>query len=157
MTALKLINYRGGLARFYLPSSWIEEYDQAGRGTFFGDKPDSGTLRISVLDADTPLDDGGPNETVDDVIAQISETEFIARLTSGAAIAQSRQTSIEDGQELLLHTWHIGVGVTPTHFRIIVFTYTVLAAQEFDPNVRQELAMLDRSISEGEYPAVKRG
>jgi hypothetical protein len=76
-------------------------------------------------------------------------------LPSGAAIAHSTKTTIENGKNLLLYTWQVGVSVTPAHFRVIIFTYTILATQEFDPNVRQEIAKLDQSISEGEYPAVR--
>src|SRR5690242_9407096 len=111
MSAMKLINYRGGLARFYLPSNWVEEYDQDGRGTFFEDKPDSGTLRISVMELDEPRDGLASAETVDDVVAEISATDSIERLPGGVAIAQTRQTVFIDGSEFLHHTWHIGIPI----------------------------------------------
>ena len=154
MTSMKLINYRGGIARFHLPSSWIEEYEPAGGATFFEDKPDSGTLRINIMDVDRPKD-GHSTKTAYDLISEISRTNSAERLTSGVVIAHSTQTAIENQQKLLLHTWHVGVCVTPTHFRIIIFTYTILAVQESAPNVQQEIAMLNQSISEGEYPAVR--
>lgn len=155
MSAMKLINYRGGIARFYLPSSWVEEYDQDGRGTFFEDKPDSGTLQISVMELDEPRDDLGPADTVDDVVAEISATDSVARLPGGVAIAQTKRTVLDGGCELLCHTWHIGIPVARTHFRIIIFTHAIHAMRAFDPHVCQELAMLNRSIAEGAYPAVR--
>ena len=155
MSGMKLINYRGGIARFYLPSSWLEEYDHDGRATFFEDKSDSGTLRVSVIELDEPRDDLGAADTVDDVIAEISATDSIERLPGGVAIAQTRQIVFVDGCELLWHTWHIGIPVGRAHFRIIIFTHAVRALQEFDPHIRQELAMLNRSIAEGAYPAVR--
>ena len=155
MSAMKLINYRGGLARFYLPSNWVEEYDQDGRGTFFEDKPDSGTLRVSVMELDEPRDDLGPADTVYDVVAEISATDSIERLPGGVAVAQTRQTVFVDGSEILWHTWHIGIPVARTHFRIIIFTRAIRAVYQFDPHICRELAMLNRSIAEGAYPAVR--
>jgi hypothetical protein len=37
----------------------------------------------------------------------------------------------------------------------VVFTYTILAGQEREPVMQQEIQLLDTSIREGEYPAVR--
>lgn len=150
MSSMKLINYRGGIARFYLPSSWVEEYDQEGRGTFYEDKPDASTFRISVMGI---MDDCGRPQTVDSVIAQISGAESVERLPGGIAIAQSSELANENGNELLIYTWYIGVPLAPARFRIVIFTYSILAAHESEPYALREIAMLNRSIAEGEYPA----
>jgi hypothetical protein len=49
----KRVVYRGGIASFDLPASWVEEYEAAGGGTFYEDRPDSGTLRLNVLGFDS--------------------------------------------------------------------------------------------------------
>lgn len=149
---MKLINYRGGIARFYLPSSWVEEYDQDGTGTFYEDKPDASTFRISVMGI---MDDSGRAQTVDAVIAQISEAESVERLPGGIAIAQSSCLTNKDGDELLIYTWYIGVPLAAAEFRIVIFTYAILAVHESEPYALQEIAMLNRSISEGEYSAAR--
>ena len=46
---LKPITYRGGLVKFYVPSTWVEGYEPDGGGTFYEDLPNSGTLRLNVL------------------------------------------------------------------------------------------------------------
>jgi hypothetical protein len=46
---LKLITYRGGIAIFEVPNSWVEEYESKGGGTFYEPRDDSGTLRLNVL------------------------------------------------------------------------------------------------------------
>lgn len=155
MTSMKRINYRGGIASFYLPSSWIEEYQPEGGGTFFEDRPDLGALRINVISIEKPLSKVGPADAIDHVIAEISGTHSVHRLPSGAVIAQSSQTANEDGNELLIYFWHIGVPIAANYFRIIIFTYTTRAAQKSDPNIEQELAMLNRSISDGEYSTAR--
>lgn len=155
MSSTKLINYRGGIARFNLPSSWAEEYDEEGGAAFYEDKPDSGTLRINTMNIEKPPGEVGPADAIDNVIAEISGTDSVHRLPSGIVIAQSSQLANEDGNELSIDSWYIGVRIAANHFRIIIFTYTILAAQKSDPNVQQDIATLNRSISEGEYPAVR--
>ncbi|HMI53316.1 MAG TPA: hypothetical protein VK525_17510 [Candidatus Saccharimonadales bacterium] len=39
---LKTINYRGGVVRFRIPADWVEEYEEAGGGTFY--KPGDNTV-----------------------------------------------------------------------------------------------------------------
>lgn len=151
---MKLIVYRGGIAKFYLPSDWVEVYEPTGGGTFFGERPDAGTLRINAMDLDKPPDD--PTNTAYDFLKKISNTSSIKNTSNGVAVGYSTQRTIESEKKLVLHTWQIGVQITPVHFRLIVFTYTILEAHEFDQNVQREIAMLEQSISEGEYPA-KRG
>jgi len=151
---MKSINYRGGIARFNLPSSWVEEYDDEGGGTFYEDKPDSGTLRLNVMNIEKPPGQVRPTDTVDNVLAEISGAE-VHRLPSGVVLAQSSHLADEEGEELSIETWYIGVTIASNHFRIIIFTYTILASQKSDANVLQEIATLNRSISEGDYPAVK--
>lgn len=150
---MKLINYRGGIARFYLPSSWVEEYEPAGGGTFFENRPDSGTLRINVIGTKKPSGEDKVH-TAYDLIKGMTDANSVKHLPNGCALGHSVKQGKEDGEDLLLYTWYVGVRITQIHFRIIIFTYTILAAQESDPNLRQEITMLDRSISEGEYPAV---
>lgn len=155
MLSMKSINYRGGIARFNLPSSWVEEYDQEGGGTFYEDKPDSGTLRLNVMNIEKPPGQVRPADTVDNVLAEISGANSVHRLPSGAVIAQSSHLADEDGSELSIESWYIGATIASNHFRIIIFTYTILASQKSDANVLQEIATLNRSISEGDYPAAK--
>ncbi|MBK8594774.1 MAG: hypothetical protein IPN83_04160 [Holophagales bacterium] len=40
---MKSITYRGGLVTFRIPRHWVEEYEEDGGGTFYEDRPDSGT------------------------------------------------------------------------------------------------------------------
>jgi hypothetical protein len=153
--SMKQIVYRGGIAQFCLPASWVEEYEPAGGGTFYEDKPGTGTLRVNVMDLKKKSGDSPSTETAHDLLLEISKANSVESLPNGVALARSTRGAIENGEQLLLHTWHIGVRMTPSHFRIIVFTYTILAKQESTRDVQQEIAMLDGSISKGDYPAVE--
>ncbi len=151
---MKLINYRGGIARFYLPTSWVEEYELAGGGMFFDDKSDSGTLRISVVSAEKS---SGKDkiEAPEELIREISGTNAVEHLPNGATFGHSVTVGMEDGKELSIYTWYVGVPIAETIVRIIIFSYVILSAQKSDPLIQEEIEMLSRSISEGEYPAVK--
>jgi len=60
MIPLKTINYRGGIVRFRVPSSWLEEYKPEGGGTFYEDASDAGILRLNVLGFEKRAKDEGP-------------------------------------------------------------------------------------------------
>ena len=53
-TPLKTIVYRGGVLKFRIPSSWKEEYSDMDGGTFYEDRPYSGTLRVKVITLKVP-------------------------------------------------------------------------------------------------------
>jgi len=133
----------------------VEEYEPAGGGTFYEDGPDTGTLRINVMDFEKPAAAGSSAKTARDMLAGLGGSGEIEQLSAGVAIERSRRTAVESDKDLLIYTWQIGVGVTPAHFRLVVFTYTISAEQERKPAVEQEVQLLDKLIAEGEYPAVR--
>jgi len=155
MTMLKTINYRGGVAQFQIPSSWVEEYAPQGGGTFYPTGDDTGTLRINVMDFERSADEVASRQSAYDFLAGMQSVRDVERLPSGNAIARSAGPVVDQGEDLAIYTWQIGVCVTPAHFRIVVFTYTILAAQEHERAMQQELELIDRIITEGEYPAVR--
>ena len=59
-----------------------------------------------------------------------------------------------NGEKQIIFNWRIGLQITPTFFRLISFTHTILAKFESDPSTIQEIALVDKFIAEGEYPTV---
>ena len=112
MTALKAINYRGGIARFRVPSSWVEEYNPAGGGTFYEDGPETGTLRINVMNFEKP-EAGFSSETAQAILAGLDGAAEVRQRPDGVAVALSTHTAVEKGERLLIRTWRIGIRVTP--------------------------------------------
>lgn len=153
MPQLKTIQYRGGIAKFQLPSSWVEEYDPRGGGTFYEPGDDTGTLRINVLGFERP-----PNAPVTSATALLTRTPSIGEveaLPSGAAVLRYMKHGEERGVRLRLYRWEICVCVSAIHFRIVAFTYTILDGQEQKPEMQAELQLLDKLIVTAEYPAVR--
>lgn len=153
MTPTKLINYNGGVARFRIPAFWLEEHNPSGEAVFYEDRPDSGTLRVNVLDVRKTLESVNSAKTVNDFLIEVSGPSEVKQLHGDAAMTHAIKEAVENGKTLLLHIWQVGVRVTPTHFRLIIFTFTFLEKNKSDSEMKQEIASLDRFISEGEYPA----
>lgn len=155
MPTLKTIQYRGGIARFSLPASWAEEYEPRGGGTFYEPGDDTGTLRINVLDFQRQTDSTGPIPTAFDLLTRTRSVDETEALPSGVAVARYLTHAKESGEQLRIYNWRIGICVSPTHFRIVVFTYTIVDGQERAPDMQTELRLLDSLIVSGEYPAVE--
>lgn len=155
MTSLKTINYRGGIVRFRIPSSWVEEYEPEGGGTFYEDAPDSGTLRINVMGFEQRASEASTIETAHAMLSKLYGSDNVEQLPGGVAVARSNERTVEGDEELLVYTWQVGLRVLPASFRLVVFTYTILSAQEHTPAMQQELQLIDKIIAEAEYPAVR--
>lgn len=69
-----------------------------------------------------------------------------ATVVFGPRRCLSPESTVEEGERLATVYWHLAGAVPPQHFRLAVFSYTVLEAQLEDVSVRSELAMLDREI-----------
>jgi hypothetical protein len=150
MVRLKTINYRGGVVTFSIPASWREEYEPEGGGTFYEDKPDSGTLRLNVLTFEGPS--VGPSPSAIETLARPGDKERQVRpLRDGNAVARYIKSGGDQGQLLQIHYWEVANPVPPRHMRFVVFSYTILASQASDALIREELALLDRLICDAKF------
>jgi hypothetical protein len=144
-TDLKTVNYRGGLVRFSIPANWLEEYEPEGGGTFYEDRPDSGTLRLNVLSFDSP------DKPADEMARTAFPQETVERLPSGFSMRRYVKSANEKGQALDIHRWEIAVPVPPHGLRLVCFTHTILAGQQSDTRIATELKLLDASIRCAEF------
>jgi hypothetical protein len=93
--------------------------------------------------------------TAFDLLTCTRSADEVEALPSGIAIARYVTHADESDERLRIHNWQIGVCVSPTHFRMVFFTYTIVEGQERDSKMQEELELLDRLIAAGEYPAVE--
>jgi hypothetical protein len=145
MTRTKTISYRGGIVTFRVPESWREEYEPSGGGTFYEDRPDSGTLRLDVLSFSSK----------DEPAQQMALRAFPAGsyeiLSNGFPIQYEIKEATEHGAKLHLHSWSIAVPIPPHSMRLVMFCHTVLAGQENDPLIESELDLLQSSIRSASF------
>ena len=148
---MKDIQYRGGLVIFSVPKHWVEEYEPDGGGMFYENAPDTGTLRLNVITANspTPLSDDAAFEEL--VAMKSVKAESVQRLNNGNAIATSIERSSEQGQAITLFWWHVTNPVRPSHLRVANFSYTVLTAQEGSDIVKREVQLLTESIKDAKF------
>jgi hypothetical protein len=155
---MKTIDYRGGLVSFEIPTSWKEEYQPEGGGTFYEDRPDSGTLRLNVISFSSK-EPKTPTEAVADAFGP--DTHEI--LSSGLTMRRGMKDGEERSTKLHLYRWDVLVPVTATHSRLACFTYTVIADQDGTEPVKGELEMVEGmvrtarfSTAQGEAPRTAR-
>lgn len=142
---LKTISYRGGVVTFQIPSTWIEEYEEQGGGTFYEDSPDSGTFRLNVMTFKTPQP-SDQERAIEALQTGDWSNKKISKLNNGNAISHYFQPSEEDGQRLLIVYWEIANPLPPEHVRLAVFSYTILETQKDDPKLMKEIELLDNCI-----------
>lgn len=143
---LKPVIFRGGIASFGIPEAWREEYAPDGGGTFYEDKPDSGTLRLNVISI----------EKKEAMPLEVATKELFAggnfeMLPVGFPMRRYLKKAEERGTALHLHRWEILVPVLPNRWRLVCFTHTLLAAQEENPAAQAELQLVEAIIRQADY------
>ena len=146
MIPLKNVCYRGGIARFEIPASWIEEYEPVGGATFYEDRPDSGTFRLNVLSFSS-----NGKETGEQMVADLIAKSGYQALDNGLAIKHYVKQAEEHGESLLLHYWEVAVPVVQSSARLAIFSYTILASQANDHQVQREIELLGRCVCAGDF------
>ena len=149
--SLKEISFNGGVIKFKIPSSWKEEYGKNGKGAFYEDAPDTGTLRLQVITMQAPPDVEG-----DLLVLALSSLPGVDRqdveiLGNGNALAHSVQRSDEDGEEYTLYWWHLANHVPPDIVRMANYSYAILTSKENDSKTREEIELLERQIKQAVF------
>jgi hypothetical protein len=148
--ALKTVNYRGGVVRFRIPPDWVEEYEEAGGGTFYrpGDN-EGGTLRLETITGAAPKGKTVSVELMAELFAGDSAKYDVLPRPLGERSAMLRyDMPAEDrGRSLMIRVWRIFQALPPNNFRHALFTYT-LPSERFNlPESVAEMEFLDREIS----------
>lgn len=149
---LKTINYRGGIVRFRIPENWVEEYEDAGGGTFYAPGDDTGTLRLSVLTMESPRGKAVDPITAAEVLQEGVQKygASVVPLRAGIALIQYDLPAVERGHSLNIRYWRVAQSLSPRHVRLAIFSYTLLADQFNDPTFQDELDVIDREIRAAE-------
>lgn len=145
MTSLKPIAYRGGIVRFEIPSDWIEEYEPSGGGTFYENRPDSGTLRLNVLSfssKDTPAEE---------MARSVFKDKTTDVLPSGFLMRHYIKAAEEKGEGLEIYRWEVAVPIEPFSLRLVMFAHTIVEGQQSDPRIAAELKMIAHSVLKAEF------
>ena len=149
MINTKKIDYRG-ILKFYIPFNWVEEYDEMEGGTFYGESPDSGTLRLKLISANTPKDSKVSNASkiLEDIISKGSESIL---LPNNNAFKMLFEQTIESGSEITIFYWHLLQFLEPNHVRLANFSYTVLTNQLEIESVRKEIDFISEQVKNAKY------
>jgi hypothetical protein len=150
--ATKRIVYRGGIAEFDVPAAWREEYGEDGDATFYDDRPGGGTLRLSVLSGRAD-----PPRTPAEFLEHFESKGPFDVLEGGRRLRATVEPFEEDGVACVMHLWEIAMVLPPEHFRLAIYTYSVVAASADDPANRAAVALVDRSVRRAEFASAYHG
>lgn len=144
--SLKEINFHGGVIKFNIPSNWKEEYGKNGKGAFYEDAPDTGTLRLSVVTMEAPPDAKGNLLVL--ALSSIPDIDQknIEILANGNALAHAVQRSEDEGTKITLYWWYLANHVPPNDVRMAVYSYAILTSKENDRKTKEEIGLLERQI-----------
>jgi hypothetical protein len=142
--ASKQVVYRGGIASFEIPESWVEEYEREGGGTFYEPRDDSGTLRLNVLSFSSE------NEPATEMARSALEGAN-GHSCEGFPLNYEVDESQEDDAQLEIHRWQVAVPVLPHSVRLAIFSYAILAGQLIQPHIAEELKFVDTSIRNAKF------
>jgi hypothetical protein len=143
---MKTIRYRGGVVTFRIPAYWTEEYKEDGGGVFYDENNDTGTLRLNILTfaSKTPVTARTAMSLLEPR-RQEYQGELID-LGHGNALLRYTEEAEEDGEALTIHYWQIANVVSPNHFRLAIFSYTVATELDDDEDVAAEVAILEEEL-----------
>ena len=144
---MKTIAYRGGVITFRLPATWKEEYQPEGGGTFFDDRPGSGTLRLNVLTFKAPEGKLPADGYAHFAGTPLKDGERLIRTPHGDGLKISKKSAEEDGTKMDLYFWQLAHCAPPQKFYIASFTWTILSTQSGDAKFQKEIAFLTDEIS----------
>jgi hypothetical protein len=141
---LKTIDYRG-VVTFRIPESWKEEYSDMEGGTFYADRPGSGTLRLMLISAIMP-EEVSHKTAYESLRATKSVPAPAEALPNGNALARFERASLDQGHRVKIIFWIVNNAVPPRKLRTANFSYAFLESQSEDKRILSEIALLDQEI-----------
>jgi len=149
LTGMKIINYRGGVVRFRLPSRWLEEYDEEGGGRFHDPEVESGTLYLNVMtfQSEAPVSAEAARGML-----QVRADNVGTEITSpDDGLEHLHYQAEEEDGEFVVWYWEVADTVPPHHARMAIFAFSVEADLADDEEVQEALSMLRQEIPRCEF------
>jgi hypothetical protein len=143
--ALKMVRYRDAVS-FPIPVGWKEEDEPGVQGTFYEEGPDTGTLRVSVMQWL-----GSSEEDRNRIVKSILLPGNVETLKQGVYLKKEVKDGSEGGEALKLHRWLVVLALPENTCRLVAFTHTITAAQEKDRATVVELAAVDFAVRNAVY------
>jgi hypothetical protein len=154
--AMKSIVYRGGVVTFRIPSQWREEYSDVDGGTFYEDRPSSGTLRLKIISMVAPrrLQANSAMDLLQIAIDQLTKVglEGTTKVRKdGNAVLKYEEATSELGTSLTIFYWVVANPLPPRHARVATFSYSVLAKRRNEPQIQRDLEVLEAEIESATF------
>ena len=76
---------------------------------------------------------------------------MVTPLPNGNAMLTHYKDCEEEGEDLRIYFWQITNYVHPKHVRVAAFSYTILAGQENEPTIANELEIIREQIPKATF------
>ncbi len=139
--SMKPINYRNAVT-FSIPSNWAVENEPGRQASFYERRPGSGTLKVNAYGFERD-DPEGIDAGVD--LPPALEDQPWQEVEGGVRLFADSRTPPHRA-DLLERRWLYQVPLSKNSYRLIVFTYTIVAALKDDPANAAEYALLDAVV-----------
>ena len=123
---------------------------------FYRDHPHSGTLRLSIITATSPMQ--VQSRSAFDILQGIANNlrnEGVEGTTKdrkdGNAVFKYEKADSEQGMRLTIFYWIVASALPPRHVRVATFSYTIIAEQRNQSQVQHDLEMLDAEIEAASF------
>jgi hypothetical protein len=143
--SLKKIKYRDAV-EFQIPSNWTYEDEPGIQGTFYLDKADTGTLRVSVFEFESETEEERNNRLGN--LFQSSNPETLAQ---GVYLKTEILEGKESGEKLLFYKWIVALALPDNLIRLVIYTHTIVEGQENESFIKNELEMVNESVRTAWY------
>ena len=137
-----------GRLTFSLPSSWLVQAEDDGAFLFYEDLPESGTLRLNLIEQQTADGQLANSRAIADLLQGLPDTEGaeVEILSGGRVLLTHRQTAEEQGTPLVVQFWLLATSVGPSDVKVAAFSFA-LDADKLNAEANQSaLALLDEQI-----------
>jgi hypothetical protein len=146
---MRTVELPGG-ARFRVPATWAEEYDDEGNGVFYEPEDDSPTLRATVIEAGArPSGADAAGELLAPYAAK--HNALVETLETGNALLAYEEAGDEDGAPVRTWYWLVADAPAAGAARIALFSLTTAADRAEDEDVLDALAMLGYELRQCEF------
>lgn len=148
--------YLGGVVTFRIPAHCREEYSDTEGGTFYEDRSDSGTLRLTIITVTSPrqLQSSSAMDVLQVVVNGLKKASVEGTTrgrTDGNAVFKYKQAGLERGMRLTTFYWIVANPLPPRRARIATFSYTILAKQRNNAQVQRDLETLEAEIEAAKF------
>ncbi|CAN0374051.1 unnamed protein product [Phaeothamnion confervicola] len=154
---MKVVIHDAGQVSFAVPDDWVEARDGENTLVLYPRGQPSGTLRLDVITAQLPSHHSGTLNTAylrNLLDLQARSTEGRVELLPNGNVLHKYAERRAEGDDLLIHHWEIANASSARAFRLAIFSFTILAEDEFEQTLKSSIELIDVQLRAARFLAI---